>query len=47
MAIMAMPSSASRPPATLAVTDYFAMYNTVQESGADEDLGSGGAHRVP
>lgn len=31
----------------LAVTDYFAMYNTVQESGADEDLGSGGAIVLP
>src|SRR5271167_2786779 len=27
----------------LAVADYFNMYNTVQESNADEDLGSGGA----
>ncbi len=27
----------------LAVTDYFNMYNTVQESNADTDLGSGGA----
>ncbi len=32
---------------TLAVADYFAMYNTVQESGADEDLGSGGMIVLP
>jgi hypothetical protein len=32
---------------TLAVADYFAMYNTVQESNADEDLGSGGAIVLP
>jgi len=31
----------------LAVADYFAMYNTVSESDADEDLGSGGALVVP
>ena len=31
----------------LAVADYFNMYNTVSESGADEDLGSGGAMVVP
>jgi hypothetical protein len=31
----------------LAVSDYFNMYNTVTESGADEDLGSGGAMIVP
>ena len=28
---------------TLAVADYFTMSNTVAESNADEDLGSGGA----
>jgi outer membrane protein assembly factor BamB len=33
------------PP--LAVADYFTMYNTVQESDADEDLGSGGAMILP
>lgn len=32
---------------TLAVADYFAMYNTVQESNVDEDLGSGGAIVLP
>ena len=32
---------------TLAVADYFAMYNTMQESNADEDLGSGGAIVLP
>ncbi len=32
---------------TLAVADYFAMHNTVQESSADEDLGSGGAIVLP
>jgi hypothetical protein len=31
----------------LAVADYFAMYNTVAESQADEDLGSGGAMVLP
>ena len=31
----------------LAVADYFNMYNTVQESNADEDLGSGGAMVLP
>ncbi len=31
----------------LAVADYFNMYNTVQESGQDEDLGSGGAILLP
>jgi hypothetical protein len=31
----------------LAVADYFTMYNTVQESDADEDLGSGGAMILP
>ena len=31
----------------LAVADYFNMYNTVSESDADEDLGSGGAIVVP
>jgi len=28
---------------TLQVADYWTMYNTIDESGADEDLGSGGA----
>jgi Immunoglobulin I-set domain len=32
---------------TLRVADYFAMYNTVSESDADEDLGSGGALVLP
>ena len=32
---------------TLAVADYFNMYNTVQESNADQDLGSGGAIVLP
>jgi hypothetical protein len=32
---------------TLTVADYFAMYNTVNESDADEDLGSGGAMVIP
>ncbi len=32
---------------TLAVADYFNMYNTVSESNADEDLGSGGAMVIP
>ena len=31
----------------LAVADYFNMYNTIAESDADEDLGSGGAMVVP
>ncbi len=31
----------------LTVTDYFNMYNTVQESNADVDLGSGGALVLP
>jgi hypothetical protein len=31
----------------LVVANYFNMYNTVSESGADEDLGSGGAMVVP
>jgi hypothetical protein len=31
----------------LAVADYFNMYNTVSQSNADEDLGSGGAMVVP
>ncbi len=31
----------------LAVADYFNMYNTISESNADEDLGSGGAMVVP
>ncbi|MFY9844384.1 MAG: pyrrolo-quinoline quinone [Terriglobales bacterium] len=31
----------------LAVSDYFNMYNTVNESNADEDLGSGGAMVIP
>jgi len=31
----------------LAVADYFNMYNTVSESDADQDLGSGGAMVVP
>jgi hypothetical protein len=32
---------------TLSVTDYFNMFNTVSESDADEDLGSGGAVVLP
>jgi hypothetical protein len=32
---------------TLTVVDYFNMFNTVQESNADEDLGSGGAIILP
>jgi len=31
----------------LAVADYFAMHNTVEESDADEDLGSGGVVVLP
>jgi outer membrane protein assembly factor BamB len=31
----------------LAVADYFTMFNTVSESNADEDLGSGGAMALP
>ncbi len=31
----------------LSVSDYFNMYNTVSESEADEDLGSGGAMVIP
>ena len=31
----------------LAVADYFNMYNTVEESDSDEDLGSGGAMVLP
>src|SRR2546427_8734902 len=32
---------------TLAVADYFNMFNTVSESNADQDLGSGGALVLP
>jgi hypothetical protein len=32
---------------TLSVSDYFSMYNTVSESGADADLGSGGIMLLP
>ncbi len=32
---------------TLAVADYFEMYNTVAESDADADLGSGGEIMLP
>lgn len=32
---------------SLSVADYFAMHNTVSESDADEDLGSGGAMVLP
>jgi hypothetical protein len=32
---------------SLSVSDYFTMYNTVTESDADEDLGSGGALVLP
>jgi outer membrane protein assembly factor BamB len=34
-------------PGTLAVADYFAMYNEVAESNADQDLGSGGILLLP
>jgi hypothetical protein len=34
-------------PGTLAVADYFAMYNEVTESAADQDLGSGGILLLP
>ena len=37
----------STSPGSLSVADYFEMYNTVTESGADEDLGSGGALVLP
>ena len=37
----------STPKGKLAVSDYFNMYNTVSESDADEDLGSGGAMVIP
>jgi hypothetical protein len=33
--------------ATLTVSDYFTMYNEVDESGSDEDLGSGGILLLP
>src|ERR1700757_2103519 len=32
---------------SLSVADYFAMHNTVNESSADQDLGSGGALVLP
>ena len=32
---------------TLEVSDYFAMYNVVSESGSDQDLGSGGIMLLP
>lgn len=32
---------------TLAVADYFNMYNTIEESNQDQDLGSGGALLLP
>jgi hypothetical protein len=35
------------PVGSLHVADYFTMYNTVAESDADEDLGSGGATVLP
>src|SRR6185369_12768143 len=31
----------------LAVADYFTMFDTISESGADQDLGSGGALILP
>jgi outer membrane protein assembly factor BamB len=34
-------------PGTLAVADYFTMYNEVTESAADQDLGSGGILLLP
>ena len=37
----------SNSSGTLTVVDYFNMYNTVQESDNDEDLGSGGAIVLP
>ena len=37
----------SNSTGTLTVADYFTMYNTVQESDNDEDLGSGGAIVLP
>jgi hypothetical protein len=37
----------SNSTGTLTVVDYFNMYNTVQESDNDEDLGSGGAIVLP
>jgi hypothetical protein len=37
----------SNSTGTLTVVDYFNMYNTVQESNSDEDLGSGGAIVLP
>jgi hypothetical protein len=37
----------SNSTGTLTVVDYFTMYNTVQESDNDEDLGSGGAIVLP
>ena len=46
-AISAMQSSSFRRAGTLAVADYFEMYNTVAESDADADLGSGGEILLP
>jgi len=37
----------SKSNGKLTVADYFNMYNTVQESNADQDLGSGGAIVLP
>jgi hypothetical protein len=37
----------SNSTGTLTVADYFNMYNTVQESDSDEDLGSGGCLILP